>query len=146
MALSTVIVDQIVARFTYTPSLNPIFIDSTNGCTNSIATLPAYFFVSIFTDTTLIFLIIDLSFRITDTTNSSHQIVTRQTSAGSDCRIPNFISFTGCVTDTIDLIVHLSRRTNTTRIPNQIIASSTLTSSIHPFFIPITGRGTKAKV
>jgi hypothetical protein len=112
--LSAVVVDQIVARFTHTSSLNPVLIDCTNWRANSIATLPAYLSISIDTDTALIFLIIDLSFRITNAAQFSYQIVSRQASTSSDCRIPYLIRFTSVATDTIDFIVDLIGRTNTT--------------------------------
>jgi hypothetical protein len=87
--------------------------------------LPTCFFVAVNTVATLIFLVVNLSFRVTDTAQSSYKVVSRVTSAGTDGRVPNFIEFARCTADSVSSIVGLSGRANSTRISNQIISSFT---------------------
>jgi hypothetical protein len=74
-ALSTEVVDKVVAWLADTSALDPVLIYRTNRCTNSIAALSTSLFVAFDTVAALIFLIINLGFRITDTAQSSYEIV-----------------------------------------------------------------------
>ncbi len=123
--MRTEVVNKIEAWLAYTSSLDPVLIYGTNRRTNSVATLSTSLFVTFYTVAALIFLIINLSFRVTDTAQSSDKVVSRETSTGTDSGIPNFIHFTWCMTDTVCFVVNLSDRANSTRISNQIISSFT---------------------
>jgi len=109
-ALSAEVVDQIVAWFADTSSLDPIFVDCAYRAADSVASLSTCFFVAVNAVTALVFLVVELGLRVADAALSSDQVVAGKASAGTDSWVPDFVDFTRSMADTIGSIIDLSGR------------------------------------
>ena len=89
---------------------------------------------------------VELSLGVAGGANSIDEVIARYTSAGTDDRVPYFVVLARNVADSVNRIIDLSGRTNTTTVDNEVVAFSTDTLSIDKYFIGVAVRDAETKI
>ncbi len=85
-----------------------------------------------------------MCFRVTDTAKSVDEVVSRETSAGTDSWVPNFVDFARRVADAIGGVIGGEWGTDAATVSNEIVSSFAETLAVGIGFIGVAGRGAQS--